>query len=230
MKHVPITTALMFAGLFSMSAAANAAILIEASPSGTGTNLLFQNITGNDSNLVTADTSNGSGNINVTMTSSTDSLHVGSSGGQSNITAVDGLLNQFTYRLTDLTQGFTTGVYNIDPVNNDPDDFVTVSALGSSGTTYTLADVEIKNGSNFFTISASGGEVIKSISFTVFNGGAQEVQQIRLEGSGTIPDPNDPPGAVPEVSTWGMMLLGFAGVGFMSYRRRRGNRTLRVVA
>jgi hypothetical protein len=27
--------------------------------------------------------------------------------------------------------------------------------------------------------------------------------------------------AVPETSTWAMMILGFAGVGFMAYRRRR---------
>lgn len=27
-------------------------------------------------------------------------------------------------------------------------------------------------------------------------------------------------GAVPEASTWAMMILGFAGVGFMAYRRR----------
>jgi hypothetical protein len=26
--------------------------------------------------------------------------------------------------------------------------------------------------------------------------------------------------AVPEPSTWAMMILGFAGIGFMSYRRR----------
>lgn len=29
------------------------------------------------------------------------------------------------------------------------------------------------------------------------------------------------PGAVPEPSTWAMMLLGFAGIGFMAYRRRQ---------
>jgi hypothetical protein len=28
------------------------------------------------------------------------------------------------------------------------------------------------------------------------------------------------PGAVPEPSTWAMMLLGFAGIGFMAYRRK----------
>jgi len=27
-------------------------------------------------------------------------------------------------------------------------------------------------------------------------------------------------GAVPEPSTWAMMLLGFAGIGFMAYRRK----------
>ena len=29
--------------------------------------------------------------------------------------------------------------------------------------------------------------------------------------------------AVPEPSTWAMMVLGFAGVGFLSYRRTRRN-------
>ena len=35
-------------------------------------------------------------------------------------------------------------------------------------------------------------------------------------------------GAVPEPSTWAMMILGFAGVGFMAYRRRNQNTALRV--
>jgi hypothetical protein len=34
--------------------------------------------------------------------------------------------------------------------------------------------------------------------------------------------------AVPEPSTWAMMILGFAGVGFMAYRRRIGGVALRV--
>ena len=31
---------------------------------------------------------------------------------------------------------------------------------------------------------------------------------------------------VPEPSTWAMMILGFAGVGFMAYRRKRGGNAL----
>jgi hypothetical protein len=34
--------------------------------------------------------------------------------------------------------------------------------------------------------------------------------------------------AVPEPSTWAMMILGFAGVGFMAYRRRQNGPALRV--
>jgi hypothetical protein len=33
---------------------------------------------------------------------------------------------------------------------------------------------------------------------------------------------------VPEPSTWAMMILGFAGVGFMAYRRRNSNASLRA--
>jgi hypothetical protein len=33
--------------------------------------------------------------------------------------------------------------------------------------------------------------------------------------------------AVPEPSTWAMMLLGFAGIGFMAYRRKQNGRWLR---
>ena len=43
----------------------------------------------------------------------------------------------------------------------------------------------------------------------------------------TLPPRNSPvslnvTSAVPEPSTWAMMILGFAGVGFMAYRRRKG--------
>ena len=34
---------------------------------------------------------------------------------------------------------------------------------------------------------------------------------------------------IPEASTWAMMILGFAGVGFMAYRRRNQTATFRLV-
>jgi len=34
--------------------------------------------------------------------------------------------------------------------------------------------------------------------------------------------------AVPEASTWAMMILGFAGVGFMAYRRKSKGSAFRI--
>jgi hypothetical protein len=34
--------------------------------------------------------------------------------------------------------------------------------------------------------------------------------------------------AVPEPATWAMMILGFAGIGFMAYRRKQNGPALRV--
>jgi hypothetical protein len=36
--------------------------------------------------------------------------------------------------------------------------------------------------------------------------------------------------AVPEASTWAMMLFGFAGLGFMAYRRSRKDNGLAFAA
>ena len=36
-------------------------------------------------------------------------------------------------------------------------------------------------------------------------------------------------GAIPEPSTWAMMLIGFAGIGFMTYRRRNQSASLNAV-
>jgi hypothetical protein len=49
---------------------------------------------------------------------------------------------------------------------------------------------------------------------------SNEILRLSLEG-GVIGTP-----AVPEASTWAMMILGFAGVGFMAYRRRNQSAAL----
>jgi hypothetical protein len=38
-----------------------------------------------------------------------------------------------------------------------------------------------------------------------------------------VPTPNDPP-AIPESSTWAMMLAGFGGLGYAAFRRNRAKR------
>jgi hypothetical protein len=58
------------------------------------------------------------------------------------------------------------------------------------------------------------GELIKTIRIDGLGAGFDYFKQL---GFGYQPD-NTP--AVPEASTWAMMLLGFFGVGFLAYRRK----------
>jgi len=59
------------------------------------------------------------------------------------------------------------------------------------------------------------------------NVSAVDISGLVAEGTGvywTLDNVNYTVAAVPEPSTWAMMILGFAGVGFMAYRRNSGQR------
>ena len=47
------------------------------------------------------------------------------------------------------------------------------------------------------------------------------VTQVTFTGDGTFTGTMTAITAVPEPSTWAMMILGFVGVGYMTYRRRK---------
>ena len=72
-------------------------------------------------------------------------------------------------------------------------------------------NLALGNGSNFFGFQGILGESILSVAATFNGGGINDVRQIRL-------DPMT--AAIPEASTWAMIILGFAGVGFVAYRRK----------
>jgi PEP-CTERM motif len=92
--------------------------------------------------------------------------------------------------------------------NNDPAlIFVFSSDLRQSaldGTPDPL--LPLGSGSNFIP----GGSALALSVFDLYNGPQTDL----LSVSGTFTP------AVPEPSTWAMLLLGFAGIGFMAYRRR----------
>ena len=78
-------------------------------------------------------------------------------------------------------------------------------SLGAPLTTRTLA-IDV-NGQNPYNFVAQGGEQITSITFDAVL--LQDLKGLSLNV-----------GAVPEPSTWAMMILGFVGIGFMAYRRK----------
>jgi len=107
----------------------------------------------------------------------------------------------------------------------DPDadaDFVnlpstfTPTIFNISGTNYTVKLVGFENvvGDGFLASSGTQLHVREGLTAT-----ADLFAEVTSDTSGTI-------GAVPEPSTWAMMLLGFCGVGFVAHRRRRQHLTL----
>jgi PEP-CTERM motif len=81
---------------------------------------------------------------------------------------------------------------------------------------------------------SSNGETAEDRFYGFFNGSG--ISSIFISnGSGGIEVDHvqygfgaDVTGGVPEPSTWAMMILGFAGVGFMAYRRKQNERALRL--
>jgi hypothetical protein len=90
----------------------------------------------------------------------------------------------------------------------------------------------------------AGTTADESLSFLGVDFGSAIVSRVRITNGNAALGPTDgggidvvvmddflygePIAAVPEPSTWAMMLIGFAGVGFMTYRRRNTATMLRV--
>jgi hypothetical protein len=121
-----------------------------------------------------------------------------------------------------------------------------VMAIWSLGQTNTPAEFDFAPGLTFSIVTGGstaqyGGSSITQSSNNIF--GIEGNGTIQFTGaissiSWTTPVSEDWYGfavgtdgvsAVPEPSTWGMMILGFFGVGFMAYRRRRATPTFRLV-
>jgi hypothetical protein len=84
------------------------------------------------------------------------------------------------------------------------------------------------SGNGVFQVIAPAGHDLIVVASGVTGSSADfESFRVLVEGF-TDANFTNPVSAVPEPSTWAMMILGFAGVGFMTYRRRAGNSALRV--
>lgn len=134
--------------------------------------------------------------------------------GQARVVAADGSFNSLTIGLQNPTLGMTALEFNLDTLANGP---ATLTFFDQFGTSFAGTFTLDQNGQNFFTAEASGGEVIKTaqISSTV---GLADIAQVRLGTS--------PISAIPEPAAWGMMILGFFGLGAILRSRRRAKARL----
>jgi hypothetical protein len=109
-----------------------------------------------------------------------------------------------TYTLTFLLGGSQGGAGGVDL----PNPKTTLVTLGNFSQEITLApDAGLTSQS--FTFTTTGGNLI----FTSLSGGNADV--------GNILDNVQVASAIPEPSTWAMMLIGFGGIGLLAYRRSK---------
>ena len=177
----------------------------------TDTNVLLT--PGTNLTTVRANFNGGSG-LGGTFTSLTDALNAEGSG-QATVTATTGLINQLTFTASGST--FTTATFNLSGSATD----VFIEGLRSDGTAFSnpLDPYTISQGSNFFGIVATGGDVLTGFRVQSTTG-FTDLRHLRLSGLAVAP------GAVPEPATWAMMLIGFGGMGVALRRRRRQTNTL----
>jgi hypothetical protein len=153
-------------------------------------------------------------NTTVLFTSSTDTL-VSPPQGQAFLTATDNTLGNLNIALQNHNLGFTSFEFNVNsPTNQNvtlvfTDQFGQTQVADGGTTTFSVG----ANGSNFINAVASNGELITNVSLTGTN--LTSIGQVRLGGVATIAR------AVPEPSTWALLIVGFGGVGGLLRANRR---------
>jgi PEP-CTERM motif-containing protein len=154
------------------------------------------------------------------------------SNGQARIETSDGsVLQSLTINLTNTTDplfGIGYIEFNLSETANLGNAInVIITGIDQMGTSFSTPTTLVGSGSNFFSALASGGEVIRSISFDAGGTtGFTDIRQIRITPAvgGEVTTP------LPEPGTWAMMLLGFGAAGVSLRRSRRRNALLTQIA
>ena len=122
--------------------------------------------------------------------------------------------------------GFGSFNGSIDLGNSSPDHRSTLISFTLTNTSGTWASQTSVLGAN-----ADGNFIAAHIGVCNVVGGCTSSGTDLLAtgfADDNVPGVPTQQGAVPEASTWAMMILGFVGVGFMAYRRKDGG-TFRIV-
>jgi hypothetical protein len=159
--------------------------------------------------------------VDFTSTSGSGLLNANPSG-QATVSGGTGntSLTQLSFELAN-NATFTRSVFNINAAT-DGSVLIRVEGLNIVGGFFQDDFTVDANGQNFFTVTSINGQLMTDISLTAINGATfEDVRQVRLGGGSVV-------STVPEPSTWAMMLLGFAGIGFMAYRRNQKGTAFRI--
>jgi hypothetical protein len=202
---------LAFSAALLLSAQANATITLSPGPGPTTGETFDSDTVGSGPINDTFATFSGGG---VVSNGTTPLLSVAPTGDTTNYLSVH---NGVTETVALVTPGNTLGLYwgSIDTYNT-----LTLATSGGpvviTGTTLDALNPAIVNGvtSEYVTLSGFG-----TITGFTMNSTLNSFETDNYTISTTVP----------EASTWAMMLIGFASVGFLSYRNRNRRPALRLV-
>jgi hypothetical protein len=206
--------AVVLAAAGSLSSPATADIVI-TQPNGLGSfdaNVLFKTQSTDVTSAIGF--SNGQGSPQIITFSSTDAFNTDASG-QAVISGFGTTFNNLTMTASGTASAFTALLLNVDVPTAETLTFSSPTHI-NSGITQQVGP----NGNNFILVSTINGETFSSLTLNS-SGNISDIKQVRVDIAGNVR-------AVPEPSTWAMMVLGFLGLGFMAYRRR-GQRSFRLV-
>jgi hypothetical protein len=201
---LPATAALFGAALF-FSCAANA------------TTLDFGSLSAVDVSTATTYTEDG---YNLTYTPGTNGFIYISSGSQSPGSPIDGTQAFYSYNFGSLTvtsvdgQAFSLSRFDAAQVFSNDNRILDLDVNGvtaSASTVHTEVITSAGGADSFHTYTLAGFDNLTSVTFQ----GVAPYPTVEFALDNLTVN-----AAVPELSTWAMMILGFAGVGFMAYRRK----------
>jgi hypothetical protein len=207
--------AIVLAAAGMLSSAARADLVI-TQPTGLGSfdaNVLFKT---QSTDVTTAvGFSNGAGSPQIITFTSGDAFNTEASG-QAVISPFGTTFNDLTMTASGTASAFTALLLNVIVATNETLTFTSPTPITSGATQQVTA-----NGENFILVSAINGETFHSLSFTS-SGNLSHVQQVRVDIAGGVTP------AIPEPSTWAMMVIGFFGIGFLAYRRKQNGQAFRM--
>ena len=199
--------------LFALAGAAKAEIVLDTTgQGGTGNNVIFSSILGG--NLILGKLNGQNDEVVRFFDKSNTSTFTGSANGNDIKIFNTSDLDITVFDRTNLLQLATTR--DIFSIKGDGTLFIRATAKETDGSfkDFNFSQV-LGNGQNGFDLKAINGEVIWDVDLRVVGGSIQDFEHFRIDIAPQV-------AAVPEVSTWAMLILGFAGIGAMGMRKKLG--------
>jgi hypothetical protein len=219
-KSCTLSIAAAFGVLISaqVGSPANAAIVSVSSTTLASNAGTYSNLDGSGTSLVV--TPSGGGSLSTIGPGAFEGLWFGNNDSSGTYTFVfNRPLDYFSLHVNAMSTfgSFveTIGNFTINAAGPPNLAFTNIQFTQFDGSTITSGPLD--NGEFNMVITPTAGQTFDTISFFHFqanNPNGSVVRDISFEVAGGIS------GAVPEASTWAMMILGFAGIGFMAHRRK----------